>query len=207
MHRLLASLALIASLASAEAPWLPRVARALQESPGWKIDLLWTTKPAGGSLSRPRTTAGELKLSTENRFRFAAEGVQVLSDGTTVWQYSASTAQVLVQSVANLDPTMLPGSLLGQALLGSETSSTRELLDGKPMVRLELAAGKGALARFAKASLWVNPKDLRPARLQVADAQGTETAWDLRSWKRWTPKADDFLWKAPAGSETVDLRD
>lgn len=203
----LAALALFASLAGAGAPWLPRVAQALQDSPGWKIDLLWTTKPAEGSLARPRTTSGELRLALDNRFRFEAEGVQVLSDGSTVWQYAASSGQVLVQSVDKLDPTMLPGSLLGQALAGSEVSSTREALSGKQAIRLELAVGKGALARFTRATLWVNPSDLRPRRLSVADAQGAETTWDLRSWKRWSPKPDDFLWKAPSGSETVDLRD
>ena len=207
MHGPLAILALLASLAGASTPWLPRVAQALQGSPGWTIDLLWTTRPAGGSLARPRTTTGELKLATDNRFRFAAEGMQVLSDGRTVWQYAASSGQVLVQSADKLDPTMLPGSLLGQALAGSEISSTREALSGKQAIRLELAVGKGALARFTRATLWVNPSDLRPRRLSVVDAQGAETTWDLRSWKRWSPKPADFLWKAPSGSETVDLRD
>ena len=130
-----------------------------------------------------------------------------MSDGTTAWQYNSSTGQVLVQSVAKLDPTILPGALLGQALDGSETSSSQEVLGGRKVVRMELATGKGALARFKRATLWARASDLRPVRLQVADAQGAETTWDLRSWKSWKPKASDFQWRAPAGSETVDLRD
>lgn len=207
MKRAIALLALFSSLVSAEAPWLSRVARSLQESPGWKIDLLWTTTPAPGSIARPRSTTGDLMLSQDNRFRFVSEGLQALSNGTTAWQYTPGTGQVLMQSVSKLDPTMLPGTLLGQAIAGSETTATREKLGGKDAVRLDLAVGKGALARFSRAALWVGPKDLRPIRLQVVDAQGATTTWDMRSWKRWKPKAEDFLWKAPEGSETVDLRD
>lgn len=207
MNRVIALVAVLASLASAEAPWLPRVARALQESRGWKLSLVWTTTPAAGSIARPRVTKGELLLGAGNRFRFESEGLKALCDGTTAWQYAPSTGQVLVQSVDKLDPTMLPGAVLAQALSGSETSSARETLEGKESVRLELATGQGALARFQRAAMWVRPGDLRPVRLLVIDAQGTRTSWDLASWKRWSPKASDFLWKAPAGSETVDLRD
>ena len=174
---------------------------------GGRWSWVWTSKPAAGSIARPRTTEGELRLSTGNRFRFTSSGFQALSDGTTAWQYTPSTGQVLVQSVAKLDPTLLPGTLLNQALAGSETSSSQDVLDGRKVVRLELATGKGALARFSRATLWARVGDLRPVRLVVVDAQGAETSWDLLSWKSWKPKADDFLWKAPTGSETVDLRD
>lgn len=207
MIRALALLALLAVSARADLPWLPRVARSLQESPGWKIDLLWTTRPAAGSIARPRSTAGELLLASDNRFRFVSEGLQALCDGTNAWQYVPSTGQVLLQSAAKLDPTMLPGAMLAQALAGSETASARDAVDGVEAVRLDLAVGKGALARFRRASMWIRPGDLRPLRILVADEQGAETSWDLRSWKRWKPKPSDFLWKAPAGSETVDLRD
>jgi len=191
----------------AEEPWLPRIARALQASPGWKVELRWTVKPAAGGLARPRTTEGVLRLSTDNKFRFESSAMTALSDGTTAWQYSPSTAQVLVQSVAKLDPAQLPGTLLSQATTGSEKSAVRESLEGVETVRLDLAVGKGALSRYSRASLWARVSDLRPVRILVADAQGAETRWDLVSWSRWKPSANDFLWKAPAGSETVDLRD
>lgn len=207
MHRVPASIVLLASMALAETPWLPRVARSLQGAPGWKVSLVWTSKPAPGSIARPRSTEGELRLAADDRFRFVSSGLEAMSDGKTAWQYTSSTGQVLVQSVAKLDPTILPGALLGQALEGSETSSSQEVLDGRKVVRMELATGKGALARFKRATLWARASDLRPVRLKVTDAQGAETTWDLLSWKSWKPKADDFRWKAPAGSETVDLRD
>jgi len=191
----------------AEAPWLPRIARTLQSAPGWKIDLRWTVKPAAGGLARPRTTDGVLKLAGDNRFRFESSSMSALSDGTTAWQYVPSTGQVLVQSLARLDPSQLPGTLLAQALTGSETASSKETLDGVETVRLALAVGKGALSRYSRATLWAAMSDLHPVRIVVADAQGTETVWDLVRWTRWKPAAKDFAWKAPAGSETVDLRD
>lgn len=197
----------VAGTASAQSPWLPRVAKALQSSPGWKVDLQWTVKPPAGSLAKPRTTSGTLHLADSNRFRFESEAMRALSDGSTAWQYSPATGQVLVQSLSRLDASQLPGTLLAQALSGSETSSSRETLSGRKTVRLELAVGKGALARFSRASLWADVDDLRPVRLLVADAQGTETIWDLATWKRWKPQAREFAWKPVPGAETVDLRD
>ena len=194
-------------IAPAETPWLPRVAQALQSSPGWKVDLRWTVKPPAGGLAQPRTTSGTLHLADSNRFRFESEAMRALSDGVTAWQYSPASGQVLVQSVSRLDAAQLPGSLLAQALSGAETSSSREILAGRKTVRLELAVGQGALARFSRATLWANPVDLRPVRLLVADAQGAETIWDLGSWKRWKPQAREFAWKPVQGAETVDLRD
>ena len=75
MHRLPASILLLASMALAEVPWLPRVARSLQGSPGWKVSLVWTSKPAPGSIASPRSTQGELRLATDDRFRFVSGGI------------------------------------------------------------------------------------------------------------------------------------
>jgi len=193
--------------ARAEEPWLPRIARALQASPGWKIDLRWTVKPAAGAATQARTTSGTLQLADSNRFRFESPGLNSLCDGTTTWQHIPATGQVLVQSVARLDPALMPGALLAQALQGAETSARHEALAGKDAIRLELPAGKGAFARYVRASLWARPSDLHPLRLSVADAQGTETTWELSSWTRWKPGPDAFRWTAPAGAEVVDLRD
>lgn len=197
----------LAGIASAESPWLPRVAQALKSSSGWKVDLRWTVKPPAGGLAQPRTTDGTLHLADSNRFRFESPSLDALSDGVTAWQYSPASGQVLVQSVSRLDAAQLPGSLLAQALSGAETASRRETLAGRKTVRLELAVGQGALARFSRATLWADPDDLRPVRILVADAQGTETIWDLGAWKRWKPKAREFAWKPVPGVETVDLRD
>ena len=197
----------LTGIASAQTPWLPRVAKALQSSSGWKVGLQWTVKPPAGGLAKPRTTEGTLYLADSNRFRFESQDLRALSDGVTAWQYSPATGQVLVQSLSRLDASQLPGTLLAQALSGAETSSRRETLAGRKTVRLELAVGKGALARFTRASLWANPDDLRPVRILVADAQGTETIWDLGAWKRWKPQAREFAWKPVPGAETVDLRD
>ena len=198
---------LVAAVGShAEDPWLPRIARSLQASPGWKIELSWTVKPAAAP-GEGRTTTGTLHLADSNRFRFASAGLNSLCDGTTTWQHLPATGQVLVQSVARLDPALLPGTLLAQALRGSDTSSRHELLGGKDAVRLELPVGKGAFARYVRASLWARPADLRPLRLSLFDAQGNETAWELTSWAKWKPEADAFRWTAPPGAEVVDLRD
>jgi outer membrane lipoprotein-sorting protein len=206
MLRALLCLLVVAAGSRADEPWLPRIARSLQASPGWKIELSWTVKPVAAP-TQGRTTSGTLHLADSNRFRFASAGLNSLCDGNTTWQHLPATGQVLVQSVDRLDPALLPGTLLAQALRGAELSARREALAGKDAVRLELPTGKGAFARHVRASLWARPSDLRPLRLSLVDAQGNETLWELSSWTRWKPEPDAFRWTAPAGAEVVDLRD
>lgn len=201
--RILPLLALVATTFAE--PWLPRVAQAFPQRPGARITLEWTVVPAGG-FAPPRTTKGLLKIAEGNRFRFESEALVAVCDGTTLWQWNASTNQVLVHAAGKVDPAGLPTGILEAALKGSETSSAPGTLDGRNLQKLVLDNSRPPLSRFARAWMWVDPASLRPVRLEVEESQGTRTSWTLRRIESYKPKASDFAYAAPRGADVVDLR-
>ncbi|MCB9495660.1 MAG: outer membrane lipoprotein carrier protein LolA [Fibrobacteria bacterium] len=192
--------------AASDSPWLPRVAQVIQNAPGWKVELAMTTRLAEGGLPQGTTTRGQLHLSKE-RFRFQSDLVQILCDGPNHWTYLPASGQSLLQKTSQLDISLRPSAVLQQALSGAERASKLDTLEGKSVRRLDLEPGTGVLARFNQATLWIDKTSLHPRRLVLADAKGLEIRWDLTAWSSWTPEEGAFLWKAPEGSETVDLRD
>jgi len=159
-----------------------------------------------GSIAPPRGTTGTLELASGNRFRFRAPELVAVSDGNLMWQWNASTNQVVLRGPSQVDQLGLPLEILQAALSGAETKSRRETLDGKPVQRLELDVSKAPLSRFSRATLWAKEKGLVPVRLEVEEAEGNTTTWNLLSISKWKPGQADFAYVPPKGAEVVDLR-
>jgi outer membrane lipoprotein-sorting protein len=186
-------------------PWLPRVAQNFKRLPGARIPLEWIVTPAGG-FAPPRTTKGILKISTGNRFRFDSDGLVAACDGTTLWQWNASTNQVLIHEAAKVDPAGLPAGMLEAALVGSETSATAAKEGKRSLEKLALDNSRPPLSKFAGAWMWIDPADLRPVRIEVEDRQGTRTTWNLLKITAWKAGPKDFVFAPPTGADVVDLR-
>jgi len=195
---------LLAAVGSWAGPFLPQVAQTVPAE-GCRIKLEWISAPAG-SIAPPRSVSGTLELADGNRFRFRSADLVVVSDGTVLRQWNASTNQVLLRKASMVGANDLPTGLLQSALAGSETSSSLEKLDGKVVRKLALDVSKPPLSKFARATLWARETDHQPVRLEVEDAQGGRTTWNLLSVRSWKPSAKDFDYVPPAGAEIVDTR-
>lgn len=185
-------------------PILPKVAASLP-LPDCRMKIAMTVTSAG-SIAPPRGVVGTLELASANRFRFDSPELKAVSDGSTLWQWNASTNQVLIRTAAQLQEANLPTGILQAALAGAETGARQETLDGQSVWRLELDVTKPPLSRYAKAALWAKVADSRPMRLVVEDADGGQTSWDIRKVGRWKPTSADFTFASPRGAEAVDLR-
>jgi hypothetical protein len=128
----------------------------------------WTVKPAAGG---PGKDANHRRHAVPGRLQplplRVEAGLSALCDGTTTWQHaSRHGAGARAVREARLDPALLPGTLLAQAL-----TRLRDLVPfaspstGKDAVRLELAVGKGALARYVRATSVGDPPTCDPLRL------------------------------------------
>ena len=195
---------LLAAVGSWAGPFLPQVAQTVPAE-GCRIKLEWISAPAG-SIAPPRSVSGTLELADGNRFRFRSADLVVVSDGTVLRQWNASTNQMLLRKASMVGANDLPTGLLQSALAGSETSSSLEKLDGKVVRKLALDVSKPPLSKFARATLWARETDHQPVRLEVEDAQGGRTTWNLLSVRSWKPSAKDFDYVPPAGAEIVDTR-
>jgi outer membrane lipoprotein-sorting protein len=195
---------LLASVGCWAGPYLPQVAQAVPNE-GCRIKLEWISAPVG-SIAPPRSVSGTLELSDGNRFRFRSADLVVVSDGTVLHQWNASTNQVLVRKASKVAASDLPTGLLQSALAGSETSSSLEKLAGKSTRKLSLDVSKPPLSKYARATLWARESDHQPVRLEVEDAEGGKTTWNILSIRPWKPAAKDFDYVPPTGAEVVDTR-
>lgn len=185
-------------------PFLPKVAATLP-MPNCRIKLsMVVTSP--GSITPPRGTTGTLELATDNRFRFRAPELLAVSDGKLLWQWNASTNQVVMRSPSQVQQLGLPLEILQAALAGSETKASRETVDGKAVQRLELDVSKPPLSKFIRATLWAKESGLSPVRLEVEEDGGNTTTWNLLAISKWKPADTDFAFAPPKGAEVVDLR-
>jgi len=150
--------------------------------------------------------SGTLELASKDRFRFGSSELVVVSDGTTLSQWNASTNQVLLRRASGADASAQPSGLLQAALAGAEISSSLEKLDGKPVRKLALDVSKPPLSKFVHATLWARESDNSPVRLEVVDSQGGTITWKILSVSRWKPSDKDFQYLPPKGAEVVDSR-
>lgn len=159
-----------------------------------------------GSIAPPRGTTGTLELASENRFRFRSPEVLAVSDGKLLWQWNASTNQVLLKTPSQIQQSGLPTEIFQAALAGAETKATRETLDGKAVQRLDLDVSKAPLSRYSRATLWAKETGLSPVRLELEEEDGNKTTWNLLAISKWKPSDADFAFAPPKGAEVVDLR-
>jgi outer membrane lipoprotein carrier protein len=131
-----------------------------------------------------------------------------VTDGKTLWAYSQSDRQVVVQDVADALASRLPLSFLaGNCALGTdfhvalvEHAGTR----GSPLTRILDLRPKRPDAGIARMVLEVNTKGYRVERTTLFDAYGNTTAIALTNIKTNTGLDDQsFRFVPPAGVTVV----
>ncbi len=154
-----------------------------------------------------QSSEGALALAKGNRYRVAFDDRVIVSDGSTVWSWSKSNAQVIVDRFRD-DPTSLtPERLLvripaayAALLLGAE----RVGKDETRVVKLTPPAGDRSV-RWVK--LWVDEDRLTIVRLQLSDLAENDITYELSDIRIDTGLPDStFRMAIPAGAEILDLR-
>jgi chaperone LolA len=154
-----------------------------------------------------QTTAGTLLTRKGNKYRVELEQQTIVTDGVTVWSYSATQQQVLVDRFEQDERSLSPDRILSgeagdlaPALLGKEKLGKMET------VVLKLTPhDESALLKWLK--LWVSESDWLVRRAELVDLNGKETVYQVLDIKVNTGIPDaQFTFVAPAGVEVVDLR-
>jgi outer membrane lipoprotein carrier protein len=159
----------------------------------------------GGKLEQ--TTAGTLLTKKGNKYRVELEQQTIVTDGVTVWSYSAAQQQVLVDRFEQDERSLSPDRVLSgeagdlaPALIGREKIGKTETVVLKLTPRDETA-----LLKWLK--LWVSESDWLVRKAELVDLNGKETVYQVLDIKvnAGIPDAQ-FTFVAPAGVEVVDLR-
>jgi outer membrane lipoprotein carrier protein len=136
-------------------------------------------------------------------------GDRIVGDGKSLWVYLPSSAPGQVMKLpADADGAVV-ADLLGQlldapkrtfAISGGEPVT----LDGRTTRRVVLIPRTEGVVPFQRATLWLDDKEPRPARIQVIDGQGIDRTISLTTWiPNATLAKTAFVFTPPKGVKIV----
>jgi outer membrane lipoprotein carrier protein len=151
--------------------------------------------------------SGTLFLKKTNKYRLETEGQTIVTDGVTVWSYSASTNQVLIDRFAPDDRSFTPERLLEggpsdftPSLLGTERGKKGTLY----IIKL---IPKDDHSFVTSLKLWIDDGDWLTRKAEVIDANGKETLYTVEDIRINIGLRDSkFNFDIPAGADVVDMR-
>jgi outer membrane lipoprotein carrier protein len=152
--------------------------------------------------------SGTLQFKKANKYRVEFEGQLVVTNGETVWSYSAQNNQVLIDKFKLDERSLSPERILTAApddfsatLLGREKTAHGDEISLKLTPR-----DPANLLKSMK--LWVNDSDWLIRKAEVVDQHGKVTTYQVNSFKTNIGIPDSrFIYQVPVGVEVVDLRD
>ncbi len=151
--------------------------------------------------------SGTLQFKREHKYRVELQDRTIVTDGTTLWSYSAQEHQVLIDTFTPDERSSLPEQIMTGApkdfvptLLGHEKSGGRDL------VVLKLTP-KSSTSTLKSMKLSIDEETWLIRMVELDDLNGTETTYAVQEIKV-NPGIPDsrFVFTAPEGTTVVDLR-
>lgn len=152
------------------------------------------------------TTSGEI-IMQGNKYRITTPQLTKVTNGTTVWDYSAAERQVLVNNYVDGENAFSPSSFF-------VTNSERfriikvddQRLNGKAHWILKLYP-RNQDAFMREVTLFIRQEDNMPTKFRVVDKNGTNATFTL-SRIELNPRirSNTFTFSPPRGVEVIDLR-
>lgn len=154
-----------------------------------------------------QAAAGTLIMKKERKYRIEMDGQTIVTDGTTVWSYSAANKQVLIDTFKEDERSVSPERILSGARGDYiPTVLGRERLGKAETVVLKLVP-RGEQSLVSSLRLWIDTGDWLIRKAEMIDVNGKETTYTVGEYRLNTGVPDArFLFQIPAGIETIDLR-
>jgi outer membrane lipoprotein carrier protein len=151
--------------------------------------------------------SGVLLFKKPQKYRLEVEEQLIVTDGETVWSYSPSGKQVLIDRFKVDDQAMTPDRVLVHApaeftssLLGREKLGKAETI----VLKLVPRSDQGSVTSM---KIWVSESDWLLRKVEMEDVSGKQTTYLVNTIRTNLDLPDErFTFKVPEGVETVDLR-
>jgi chaperone LolA len=152
--------------------------------------------------------SGKIFMKDDDSFRVETPGGFILSDGKTVWRYSAENSQVLIENIKENEDTMLPGKIFFEFAEKYELKDYFEKKeDGKTVYFLELASPKDKQRFIDRLKVKVNSGFI-PFEIEYYDLDDNKTTFILKNViTDGDIGPDKFRFEAKEGVEIMDLRE
>jgi len=154
-----------------------------------------------------QTFTGTLTFKKPNRYRIESEAQTIVTDGTTVWAYSAASKQVIIDRYKENQNSISPE----QFLLNLPSAYYVSLLGGEKgavgrTYQLKLVP-KDDRSFVRSVKLWVEAGSWTIRKVLITDVNETETRYTVNNLKlNSNVREKEFTFTPPPDTEVVDLR-
>jgi chaperone LolA len=145
-----------------------------------------------------------LSMKKGNRYRIELEDQTIVTDGKSVWTYTKSTHQVIVDAYKEDPASFSPDKVL----VNVPDNYTAVLLEpdssGHPILKLTPKRPRSSM-KWMK--VWVDTDDMLMRTVQVLDASDNLTTYAVQDTKENVGIDDSrFRYEPPPGADVIDLR-
>jgi outer membrane lipoprotein carrier protein len=150
---------------------------------------------------------GTLYLKKTDHYRVETNDQTVVTDGKTVWSYTVSNRQVLIDHF-KMDANMMSPE---KVLTGAPTEFASTLIGKERIGKTEVVALKliprDAQSLVKMMKLWIDNSTWLIKKAEIVDVNGKQTEYLVTDVKINTGLQDSrFTYQVPEGTEVVDLR-
>ena len=153
-------------------------------------------------------TTGKIYVKDGTQYRLETEDRIIVTDGVTVWTYSAFNNQVLIDRIKKNDTSVLPRDLLFKYPRDYYASllSTEDYEDEEHYI-LKLDPKEETHGYIKSMKIWVNSDSYLISKIEYTDFNENTSTFAIRKIDI-IKKLDVsfFKFEIPEGVETVDLR-
>ena len=151
--------------------------------------------------------SGTLFIKKSNKYRVELDDQVIVTDGQTLWSYSATNNQVVIdrfkQDAQSLSPEKV---LVGTPDNFTATTVGEEKVGGYETTILKLIP-KDDQSFIHSLRLWVDEKDWMIRQVEIIDVSEKQTTYAVLQVRTNTGLQDSrFVYRIPEGAEIVDLR-
>ncbi len=151
--------------------------------------------------------SGTLFIKKKNKYRVEMDDRVIVTDGETIWSYSAANNQVVIDKFKQDEQSLSPEKILvGTPDNFTATLVGEEKLGGFETTVLKLVP-KDEQSFIHSLRLWVDEKEWMIRQVEVVDVSEKQTIYSVLQVRTNTGLQDSrFVYQIPKGAEVVDLR-
>jgi outer membrane lipoprotein-sorting protein len=149
---------------------------------------------------------GVLYLAPDDKFRAEVDNTVWVSDGTTYWQYSQGTNQVIIKDLLDVDLSMHPSQAVAEYFT-SYDYTVKEQNDDRITLVWNAPEGDPAISEKS-IRVRVDPEKKLIKQLQIVDRSGNTSTYTFTKTRVGVTIAPEkFTFLTPQGANVLDTRE
>jgi outer membrane lipoprotein-sorting protein len=148
---------------------------------------------------------GDLILGKQDAFILKTPGLELYSDGISMWDYRPQSSQVLIKSLLDIDNAFHPSQILFKYLECEPISAEKIKLGSKEVWKLSLDP-KNKIRGLESLIVWIDMKNASPIQIETVDIGSNKARYLIRKISNVKKESVGFEFLAPNGVEVLDMR-